>query len=855
MDYGRVELGALGDALERCADEPIHVPGSVQPHGFFLLTEGADSRVVVASENAGDYLGLPLKLVLGARLEELLDREVLASIAVVKTAIRPEYPTKYLGAFRVGEELFSVLSHCVGERLALEFERVDRVVSAELMNAVVTNFVSTLGSVPTEQALCAAVTQQIHELTGYDRTLLYCFDREGNGHVLAEMNNGRLPSYLDLHFPAGDIPAQARALYLRNTVRIIPDAEYRPSPLVGLAGERAGAVDLSQSVLRSVSPVHVEYMRNMGTMSSMSVSVVLDGKLWGLISGHHAEAKTVPYLIRSACDMLAKMMSTQLTSLRASARLRKTVEVHEVQRRVLTRLASGTDFLQNLHEQVPELLKLAEATGVALVAGEQVDRAGVTPDDEAVRRIVAWLETQPERDVTHTSALSWDTGFGEVEWAEELRETASGVLAVRISSAQGRYVMWFRPEVVRTVRWAGEPPKPGDAKRLTPRSSFEAWKETVLGRSAEWTELEVQSAADLRAALTGMSLRRAEEMIELGEARFQQLTAAIPARVFACDDRGRLTYVNGRWPAYARTTQARWFDAQTLMPEDSERCAAMWPEAVGDNRPFEAEVRLRDENGERWNFVRAVPFQRPGQARAGWIGTFVDLTDSKERELALRMNEKLALSGRMTSVIAHEINNPLEAITNLMYLLRSEVSATGPATAYIGMVEAELERISGITKQTLRWNRETGDAPQMFRAGLVVEDVLRLFAGKIRNRGVKTRVEGDGRLEMLGGVGQIRQALANLISNAIDAVPLGGEMVIEVLENQNETGFAVRDNGGGIPEEVRARLFEPFFTTKGDLGNGLGLYITREIVEQHRGRLEVQPGGEGTRVVFMLPRT
>lgn len=848
-------VGLLDEAVARCADEPIHVPGSVQPHGFFLLTEGADGRVVVASENAAEYLGVPLKLVLGARLGELLDREVMASIAVVKSTIRPEYPTKYLGAFRVGKELFSVLSHCVGDKLAVEFERVDRVVSPELMNAVVTNFVSTLGSVPTEGALCRAVTQQVHEITGYDRTLLYCFDREGNGHVLAEVSNGRLPSYLDLHFPASDIPAQARALYLKNTTRIIPDADYTPSPLRGLAGEDAGAVDLSQSVLRSVSPVHLEYMRNMGTMSSMSVSIVVDGKLWGLISGHNAEAKTVPFLIRSACDMLAKMMSTQLTSLRASERLRRTVEIHDVQRRVLTRLASGTDFLQNLHEQMPELLGLAQGSGVALVAAGHVDKMGVTPDDEAIRKIASWLDTQPERDVLHTDALSSAVG-GTEAWADGIRAMASGVLAVRISSVQQRYVLWFRPEVVQTVGWAGEPPKPGEPKQLHPRSSFETWKETVRGRSAGWSDLEVESAGDFRAALTGMSLRRAEETIELGEARFQQLTAAIPARVFACDDSGRLTYVNQRWPAAVRTTRARWFDEKTLLAEDSARCAEMWAEAVAEGRPFEAEVRLRDAGtgAHRWNFVRAVPFQRAGQARAGWVGTFVDLTDSKERELALRMNEKLALSGRMTSVIAHEINNPLEAITNLMYLLRSEVPGTGLACGYIGMVEAELERISGITKQTLRWNREHTDAPKEFTAGAVADDVLRLFAGKIRNREVTAAVEGERELRMRGVVGQIRQALANLVSNAIDAAPVGGRVVVEVVQDDaGMVGFAVRDNGPGLSDVARERLFEPFFTTKGDLGNGLGLYITQEIVEQHGGRLAVESGAHGARVGFVWP--
>ncbi len=290
-------------------------------------------------------------------------------------------------------------------------------------------------------------------------------------------------------------------------------------------------------------------------------------------------------------------------------------------------------------------------------------------------------------------------------------------------------------------------------------------------------------------------------------------------------------------------------------------CAALWREAVAANRSFEAEVRLRTplpgggDAPERWNFVRAVPFHRAGAQRAGWIGCFIDLTESKERETALRMNEKLALTGRMTSVIAHEINNPLEAITNLMYLLRAEIDANGPATAYIGMVESELERISGITKQTLRWNRESSDQSERFRAGDMIDDVLRLFAGKIRNRQITVRIDGDRELIVCGVVGQLRQVLANLISNAIDASRIGGHVCVTILgEGAKQVGFAVSDNGKGIPEDVQKRLFEPFYSTKGDLGNGLGLYISREIVERHGGRIEVQSKvGEGTTMRVLLP--
>lgn len=832
-----------------CADEPIRVPGAVQPHGFFLLLDEALEQVVVASENAADFLGIPLKLILGTRLDKLVERELLAAFDSQLHGMFATCATSYLGTYRIGDEMCSVMTHCIGERRALEFERVDSLVSPELMNAVVTNFVATLSRIPSRQQLCDEVVQQIQSLTEYDRILLYSFDEEGHGTVISEANNGRLPRCLDLRFPATDIPAQARALYVENTIRIIPDADYEPSQLAGIAGEDTHRLDLSAAILRSVSPVHLQYMRNMGTMSSMSISILVDGKLWGLISGHHAEPMTVPYLIRSACDMLAKLTSTQLLSQRANDRLKQTVAFHAVQRELLTHLAVEPNYLVGLRSHMNLLMRVANAQGVALLLEGEVETLGTVPGNKEIERLGAWLDEQPDLDAFHTHELS-----RSLPWTESIREVASGLLAVRISSVRRRYVLWFRPEIVETVRWAGEPPKEDQPKTLSPRTSFEGWKEIVRGLSEPWSEMEMESALDFRSALTVIGLQRAEEAFELSEARFQQLTAALPAKVFTCDDQGTLTFVNRRWHARA---MGKWFEDPLLSSEDQQRIAAQWRQAVESNTSFETEVKLTDpESGsDRWNLVRAIPFRREGASRAGWIGTFIDLTDAKEREQALRITEKLAITGRMTSLIAHEINNPLESITNLLFLLRNEISNSGPAMSYITMAESELHRISGVTKQTLRWNREVPDVEETFEAGVVSDEVLRLFTGKIRNREIYISVRGDKDVHLHGVIGKIRQVLANLVSNALDAAPVGGKVTIEFLAVGERTGFRVTDNGTGISEDVLKRLFEPFFSTKGDLGNGLGLYISKEIVERHGGTLEIESTpGKGTTATVMLRR-
>ena len=281
----------VGRSGQNCADEPIRVPGSIQRHGFLLLLDERDGHVLAASQNTEEFLEVPLELILGTPLETILCREVLGALSALVHSSTDTGLLTYLGSFQMRELFFSVVTHRVNGERILEFELTDRLVNPEMTNQVFTNFVSKLSNLRSETDLCQAITEQIRSLTGFNRILLYRFDEAGHGTVLCEQTDGTLPSYLDLKFPASDIPQQARDLYVLNTVRIIPNASYVPSPLRGFGKRPVEALDLSMSILRSVSPVHLEYMRNMGTMSSMSLSIVCDGKLWGLISGHHAEPR------------------------------------------------------------------------------------------------------------------------------------------------------------------------------------------------------------------------------------------------------------------------------------------------------------------------------------------------------------------------------------------------------------------------------------------------------------------------------------------------------------------------------------------------------------------------------------
>ena len=836
--------------LENCEDEPIRIPGSIQRHGFLLLLDPGGEHVAGASENAEEFLGIPLKLILGAPIASILEREILAAVrSLTHPDDTPSLHT-FLGSFKIRDELHSVVTHRIDGERVLEFERLDRLVSPELMNAVITNFVATLSTLGGELELLQAITRQVKDLTGFNRVLLYQFDPAGHGTVLAEENDGSLPSYLHLRFPASDIPRQARELYVLNTVRIIPDAAYVPSPLRGVAQRPMGSLDLSMSILRSVSPIHLEYMRNMGTRSSMSISIVCEGKLWGLISGHHAEAHSVPYLVRSACDLLTKMVSSQLMAFRTTSKLKKMVYFDGIQRTMLTQMAAEKDYVATLAAQMDYLIQVTDAAGAAMIVAGQYSSHGQVPQEQAVRRLAVWLDLQPDLNLFESPQLQ-----KEIPWAEEIADTASGLLAIRISDVRQSYLMWFRPEVVRTVHWAGEPDTQ-KGKGLRPRDSFNSWKELVRGQSMPWSETEIESAREFRSALMTISLKQAEEAVELSEARFQQLTQALPSPVWAASDDGQLTYVNEQWREQGFGEQGRWYEQVGLTPEEAAECGEVWEAAVEGGNPFEAELRFRAgvDRVETWCLVRAVPFLRANHSRAGWIGTCTDLTDRRAREAALRVAEKLALTGRMTSVIAHEINNPLEAITNLLYLLSIQMRENATSLEHIEMAQHELERISGITKQTLRWSKESVQNAEFGMVGILFDDVVRLFAAKTRNRQITVTIVGGEEVRFYGVVGQIRQVLANLVSNALDAAPVGGHIWLDAVANEPTIEIAVRDDGAGMSKEVERQLFQPFFSTKGDLGNGLGLYISNEIVERHGGRLLVESTpGKGTTMRIHLP--
>ncbi|MBP1473139.1 GAF domain-containing protein [Frateuria sp. MAH-13] len=498
--------------LDACAREQIHIPGSIQPAGLLLVVE-PEGGTIVQSAIPGTPLLQDFDCPRGQRLERVLGG-ALAGLAS-SVLVAPDRGTVHLGIVSLKGVAHHATAHRAQGMILLELEeaRPDELGSLEDLYPLIREFMADLERAPDTAALCDLAARQLRRITGLDRVLIYRFDTGWNGTVIAESRNEALPSYLDLRFPASDIPAQARELYRTSRLRLIANCDYTPVPIEPAINPLTGQpTDLGQALLRSVSPVHLQYMRNMGTGTSMSISLLREGRLWGLVSCHNRAPCRVPYNVRTACDLLGQVLALQVAAKEHAAEVEQRVARRAIQARLLALMAAEDDFLKGLAREPGQLLSLTQSEGAAIVHLGRCVLLGRAPGEQAVMELVNWLESTRRDDTFHSDSLA-------TEWPAALgcKDTASGLLAVSISQMHASYVLWFRPEIVHTVQWGGDPRKQADPARLSPRTSFEAWKETVRLRSLPWTQADVEGALELRTAIVDIVLRKAEEMADLNE--------------------------------------------------------------------------------------------------------------------------------------------------------------------------------------------------------------------------------------------------------------------------------------------------------------------------------------------------
>jgi light-regulated signal transduction histidine kinase (bacteriophytochrome) len=513
-----------GTTLTTCDSEPVQTPGCIQAHGALLVLRLGDLRILQASENTLQHLGEPAAQLLGqpvgrvvgaagqARLHEMLERDTLergASYAFTLPA-------------RAGAVPLDACLHISGGVAVLEFEATGRSGphSDGDFFVLVKSAVARLQAATSVNGFCQHVTDEVRALTGLDRVMVYRFHADQHGEVIAESKRDTLAPWLGLHYPAADIPQPAREIFKRIWIRPLPDAAGPLVELLPLANPDNGrALDMTHCALRGASVMYTEYLANMGVAASLTMPIMRDGELWGLIACHHYTATHFPYQVRAACELLAQVASLQLKSAEHAEQLAYRLKLENVHQQLVARSAREGDLLALTAHQ-PSLLDAIDAGGAALYHLDRWWCVGRVPEVAQLDELAAWLYGQPELESATRPVFVTDALARVCPAAVGLEDVASGVLAVALSRQRRGLMIWFRPQTMQTVKWAGnphdEPAVPGSqGLRLSPRASFELYIESVRGRSLPWSAVEIDAALRLRLLVLELVITRAERLADL----------------------------------------------------------------------------------------------------------------------------------------------------------------------------------------------------------------------------------------------------------------------------------------------------------------------------------------------------
>jgi light-regulated signal transduction histidine kinase (bacteriophytochrome)/FixJ family two-component response regulator/HPt (histidine-containing phosphotransfer) domain-containing protein len=504
--------------LDQCALVPVHTIGQIQPHGILFAISEPDLLVRQVSANLLDLLCMSPAAVLGHSFEAVLGREQFEIFQAQFSA--GDTPAAKPIRMRPGRGLLEMdcITHRQDGVLIAELELLEGAYSLEPVDVDthIRGPLSRMESAAGITELSQLAANEIMRLSGFGRVMVYRFDEEWNGEVIAEAMCPSPVSYLGLRFPASDIPPQARRLFLLNRLRTIVDVAAEPKEIVpGIEPFRGRRLDLTYSCLRSAAPVHLEYLRNMNVQASMTISVIVREQLWGMIACHHTSPRHLTCSTRSVCELIGKFLGSQVALRIDNAALQLRLASRNMLHKHMAELDASASSVCADHFTDPRLLELFGADGLVSRVDGVETRLGFTPDAEVLHSVVAKLRQLSSRGIASSHTLGAPDPA-----AASCTSQVCGALYLELNepvltAESGDYLLLLRREFVQTVSWAGNPDKSvstDEQGKLRPRVSFQAWQETVRGRSRPWSELELDSARFLREQL--LRLRERQRIIQ-----------------------------------------------------------------------------------------------------------------------------------------------------------------------------------------------------------------------------------------------------------------------------------------------------------------------------------------------------
>lgn len=653
---------AFGQAnLTNCERELIHLAGSIQPHGVLLALSGVPLRIVQVSANAAQLLARNVAQLLGAQastlggdLEERL-RQANLSLEVAE-------PTMLRCKLSVDGRLCrfeGTVHHVSASVILVELEPADDTdavhIESQQLLAHLDASVQAISAASTIGTLADAVVKRFRDMAGYDRVMVYQFDPDGHGKIIAEARDPRLDSLLGHHYPASDIPQRARELYIRTRLRVLVDVHYEPAALVPrrLPGSDE-ELDMSLCHLRSMSPLHLQYLKNMGVTATLVVSLVREGRLWGLIACHHYSPRNLRFSVRVAADMLAEVIATRIAAIENYAHAQVALQVRRLEQRLIEATSTEGDWRLALFRNPRTLLQPVQASGAALFHDGEILTAGEVPSTPELRELMQWVHSQP-----HDGLFSCSTVVRANPSLDSLTPTASGVLAVRLSALGPDYLMWFRKEQLLTVTWAGDPSKPvvgNDPLELSPRRSFAAWSEIVRGTALPWTSGEIALARAFGGSLVGIILQVNAVRLLIAEHQLAQTQVAVANSrepVVIVDAAQHVLFANDAFCDLALLPKGPRpaLDELTRYFSQPGQAQAMLTTMAQERRPWRGELSLaRGSQDSLVVGVRADLVPARDGSLIGFFLIFDDLSHSQRTAQARRQLEQSLSSAALGAV-------------------------------------------------------------------------------------------------------------------------------------------------------------------------------------------------------------
>ena len=881
---------ALSEAIHLASDvcdmEPIHAPEAIQPHGLLLGLDIRTLKLVTKSANV-DSLGLDTSL--GAPLS-WLPPEIETACRNLDPIGRPEC-TLVAEVAAIGLAEF----HCFigSDTVFCEFEHVsDGPPRAEAEKAAlsVEAAILAISRADTIGDLSALTVEAVRTTAGFERVLVYRFDENGDGEVIGESLVADLPqSFLGLRFPASDIPAQARELYRLTESRWLPSRDYEAVSLIPERDSAGLQFDLGRSQYRSVSPIHRIYQKNIGVDGAMSVSVIHESALWGLVIGHNRHPHHVPNFRRRQVLAIVRAFNMRLDALyHREAKLELERETQACSG-MLRKLAAAEDFLAALSEGNPSAIDLfPDCVGAAVVWDDDGNTMscsiGQAPPQDELVALADWICSVADQPVFVTDRLS-----ERLPQFLPYRETASGVLACLFDDHRHPTLLLFRPEVVQSVSWAGRPEKlagPDGIPNL-PRRSFDRWTEIRRGQSRPWQPWEVEVARTICAAVNDVIVRQARRVMahksaEAAIRRSEELLRGIfdtsNVGIFLVDPQGRITHANDHMAnMFGYESDAMIGTQYVNLVNPTERETALTKMVAltkGEMLRVDSERSyLRQDGVEFWGQLTGRTLLDGCGKAIGLVGVILDITERKEAEVKLRQahdlleqqatelarsNEELE---QFAYVASHDLRQPLRMITSYMSKTENRLAPLldDDTKEFIQFAVGGAKRMDRLIVDLLAYSR-TGQGARLEPVALadIVSDALVNLTVAIEEADAEVIV-AEGLPTINGDRMELTRLFQNLIGNAVKYRAPGRQPRIEVgsYKQAGEWLIVVKDNGIGIAPEDRHRAFAIFkrlVAQDAYEGTGIGLAVCKKIVEQHGGRIWIDsPQGDGTTFTFSLP--